>query len=100
MFEITIERQNKLHAALARLTASSRRWVSLEFFTDAEITAAKIWQVGKHSVERKVKLFIGKIECIGILMCFPAPRIGAFDDLAAGLSQFYFLLVPCWRTIH
>jgi len=41
MFAITDTRQKKLRRALVRLAQPSCRWVSLDFFTDAEISALK-----------------------------------------------------------
>ena len=91
MFEISIERHNKLHAALARLAAPSCRWVSLEFFTDAEITALKNFadrqtfrKAQSEIVHRDNRVFQD------FDVCFPAPRIGVFDDLAVGLESGLF----------
>ena len=91
MFEITIERHNKLHAALARLAAPSCRWVSLEFFTDAEITALKNL-AGRQTFRKAQTEIVHRENRVyqDFDVCFPAPRIGAFDDLAAGLELGLF----------
>ena len=91
MFEFTGKRHNKLCAALARLAAPSRRWVSLDFFTDAEIIALK--QLAGAQTFRKAQSEIVYQEnrvFQDFDVCFPAPRIGAFDDLAAGLESGLF----------
>lgn len=91
MFEITGERHNKLHAALARLAAPSRRWVSLDFFTDAEITALKnlagrqTFRTAQNEIVHRENRVFQDFD-----VCFPAPRIDAFDDLAAGLESGLF----------
>ena len=91
MFEITGKRHKKLCTALARLAAPSRRWVSLDFFTEAEITvlhqlagAQTFRRAQSESVHRENRVFQD------FDVCFPAPRIGAFDDLAAGLESGLF----------
>ena len=91
MFKITGKRHNQLRAALARLATPSRRWVSLNFFTDAEITALKnlastqqFRTAQSEIVHRENRVFQD------FDVCFPAPRIGAFDDLAAGLESGLF----------
>ncbi len=88
MFEITHKRHNKLRAALARLVSSSRRWVSLDFFTDAEITAlkklagAQIFRTAQVEIVHRENRVFQDFD-----VCFPAPRFGAFDDLASGLES-------------
>ena len=91
MFEITGKRHNKLYAALARLAASSRSCVSLEFFTDAEITALKNLAV-RQTFRRAQSEIVHRENRVyqDFDVCFPAPRIGAFDDLAAGLESGLF----------
>ena len=91
MFEIAGKRCNKLNTALARLAVPSRRWVSLDFFTDSEITAlshlanAQTFRSAQSEiVHRKNRVFQD------FDVCFPAPRIGVFDDLAAGLETGLF----------
>ena len=91
MFEINGKRQNKLHAALARLAAPSRRWVSLDFFTDAEITAlnhladAQTFRTAQSQIVHRENRVFQDFD-----VCFPAPRIGVFDDLAAELETGLF----------
>ena len=91
MFEITGKRQNKLYTALARLAAPSCRWVSLDFFTNEEITtlncladAQTFRKAQSEIVHRENRVFQD------FDVCFPAPRIGAFDDLAVGLESGLF----------
>lgn len=91
MFEITGKRHIKLRTALARLAAPSRRWVSLDFFVDAEITVLKnlagaqtFRKAQSEIVHRKNRVFQD------FDVCFPAPRIGAFDDLATRLESGLF----------
>ena len=91
MFEIAGKRCNKLNTALARLAAPSRRWVSLDFFTDSEITALshlasaqRFRSAQSEIVHRKNRVFQD------FDVCFPAPRIGVFDDLASGLESGLF----------
>ncbi len=91
MFEITGKRHKKLHTALARLAAPSRRWVSLDFFTDMEITTLK--QLAGAQTFRKAQSEIVHRESRVFQdfdVCFPAPRIGAFNDLATGLESGLF----------
>ena len=91
MFKITGKRLNKLHAALARLATPSRRWVSLNFFTETEINVLK--QLADAQTFRKAQSEIVHREnrvFQDFDVCFPAPRIGAFDDLAAGLESGLF----------
>ena len=91
MFEITGERHNKLHTALARLAAPSRRWVSLDFFTDKEITAlkyladAQTFRTARSEIVHRQNRVFQDFD-----VCFPAPRIGIFDDLAAVLESGLF----------
>ncbi len=91
MFAITDTRQKKLRRALVRLAQPSRRWVSLDFFSDAEINvlvdfarAQQFRRAQSEIVHRENRVFQD------FDVCFPAPRIGAFDDLAAGLESGLF----------
>ena len=92
MFEITGERRNKLRKALARLAAPPRRWVSLDFFTDVEITTLKnlagmqTFRTAQSEIVHRENRVFQDFD-----VCFPAPRIGAFDDLAAGLESGLFM---------
>ena len=91
MFEITGKRHNKLHTALARLAAPTRRWVSLDFFTDQEITAlnqlagAQTFRTAQNEIVYRANRVFQDFD-----VCFPAPRIDAFDDLAVGLELGLF----------
>ena len=91
MFEITGERHNKLHTALARLAAPSRRWVSLDFFSDAEINVlvdfarAQQFRRAQSEIVHHANRVFQDFD-----VCFPAPRLGVFDDLAAGLESGLF----------
>ena len=87
MFTITDTRQKKLRRALVRLAQPSRRWVSLDFFSDAEINvlvdfarAQQFRRAQSEIVHRANRVFQD------FDVCFPAPRRGVFDDLAAGLE--------------
>lgn len=91
MFEIIGVRQRRLNAAIARLAQPSRRWVSLAFFSDTEITslvdlaACQIFRKAQaESLYRKSRVFQD------FDVCFPAPRIGAFDKLAESLEAGLF----------
>ena len=91
MFAITDTRQKKLRRALVRLAQPSRRWVSLDFFTDTEISVledlARVQQFRRAQseiVHRANRVFQD------FDVCFPAPRLGVFDDLAAGLESGLF----------
>ncbi len=91
MFEITCERRNQLRKALARLATPTRRWVSLDFFTDAEITAlnhladAQTFRTAQTEIVHRENRVFQDFD-----VCFPAPRVGAFDDLATGLELSLF----------
>ena len=91
MFEITGARHNKLHTALARLSAPSRRWVSLDFFTNKEITAlkyladAQTFRTARSEIVHRQNRVFQDFD-----VCFPAPRIGIFDNLAAVLESGLF----------
>ena len=91
MFEVNGKRHIKLHTALARLSAPSRRWVSLDFFTDEEITAlnhladAQTFRTAQSQIVHRENRVFQDFD-----VCFPAPRIGAFDDLAAKLETGLF----------
>ena len=91
MFAITDTRQKKLRRALMRLTQPSRRWVSLDFFSEAEINvladlarAQQFRRAQSEIVHRANRVFQD------FDVCFPAPRLGVFDDLAAGLESGLF----------
>ena len=91
MFAITYTRQKKLRRALVRLAQPSRRWVSLDFFSDAEINVladlARVQQFRRAQseiVHRANRVFQD------FDVCFPAPRLGVFDDLAVGLESGLF----------
>lgn len=91
MFEITGARQKKLRHALSRLANPSRRWVSLGFFDDAEIHALanlayaqKFRKAQSETVHRTNRVFQD------FDVCFPAPRVGVFDQVAVGLEVGLF----------
>ena len=91
MFEITGARHNKLHTAVARLAAPSRRWVSLDFFTNKEIAAlkyladAQTFRTARSEIVHRQNRVFQDFD-----VCFPAPRIGIFDNLAAVLESGLF----------
>ena len=87
MFELTGRRQQKLQTEIARLAQPARRWVSFDFFSDSEITslaelaeAQTFRQAQSEIVHRENRVFQD------FDVCFPAPRIGAFDQLAESLE--------------
>ena len=91
MFAITDKRQKKLRRALVRLAQPSRRWVSLDFFSNVEINVladlARVQQFRRAQseiVHRANRVFQD------FEVCFPAPRLGVFDDLATGLESGLF----------
>ena len=86
-FELTGRRQQKLQTEIARLAQPARRWVSFDFFSDAEIAslaalaeAQTFRQAQSEIVHRENRVFQD------FDVCFPAPRIGAFDQLAESLE--------------
>ena len=88
MFELSGRRQQKLQTEIARLAQPARRCVSFDFFSDAEIAslaelaqAQTFRQAQSEIVHRKNRVFQD------FDVCFPAPRIGAFDQLAASLES-------------
>ena len=91
MFEITGARHNKLHTAVARLAAPSRRGVSLDFFTNKEIAAlkyladAQTFRTARSEIVHRQNRVFQDFD-----VCFPAPRIGIFDDLATVLESGLF----------
>ena len=91
MFEIAGQRHNNLRTALARLASPTRRWVSLDFFTNSEIIALKDL-AGKQTFRKAQSEIVHRENRVfqDFDVCFPAPRIGIFDDLAAELESGLF----------
>ena len=92
MFEITGPRQKRLRAAIVRLAQPTRRWVTLDFFSDDEIAnltvlaQAQIFRKAQPEiVHRKNRVFQD------FDVCFPAPRTGAFEQLLESLEVGLFL---------
>ena len=92
MFEITGERHNKLHAALARLAAPSRRWVSLDFFTDAEIGALKNL-AGKQTFRTAQSEIVHRENRVfqDFDVCFPAQTVSFGCLIVKLLRSLWFL---------
>ena len=91
MFAITDTRQKKLRRALVRLTQPSRRWVSLDFFTDAEINVlADLAGAQQFRRAQSEVVHLANRVFQDFDVCFPAPRLGVFDDLATGLESGLF----------
>ena len=87
MFELTERRQQKLQTEIARLAQPARRWVSFDFFTDAEIASlaelaeAQTFRQAQSEITHRENRVFQDFD-----VCFPAPRIGAFDQLAESLE--------------
>ena len=87
MFEFTGRRQQKLQTEIARLAQPARRWVSFDFFSDAEIASlaelaeAQTFRQAQSEISHSKNRVFQDFD-----VCFPAPRIGAFDQLAESLE--------------
>ena len=87
MLELTRRRQQKLQTEIARLAQPARRWVSFDFFSNAEI--ANLAELAEAQTFRQAQSEIvhGENRVFQDFdVCFPAPRIGAFDQLAESLE--------------
>jgi len=91
MFAITGQRRQKLRTAIARLAQPSRRWVSLDFFNDTEIDAlthlaeAQNFRKAQAEIVHRTNRVFQDFD-----VCFPAPRIAAFDQVATLLETELF----------
>ena len=83
MFELTERRQQKLQTEIARLAQPARRWVSFDFFSDAEIASlaelaeAQTFRQAQSEITHRENRVFQDFD-----VCFPAPRIGAFDPVS------------------
>ena len=85
MFENLENRMNNFHNALQELTDDNCAYVSFDFFTPSEI-AKMIEQTDSLNFRTATKM-VGNNVHQDMDVCFPAPRIGAFDQCACLLEQ-------------
>ena len=80
MFALSASRSNAFHSALDRLTKPECLYTSFDFFTKEEIKEL-VMQAADISF-RKATEIVGNNVHQDMDVCFPAPRIGAFDKCA------------------
>jgi len=86
-FTVDKDRHAKLRRAIGRLAEPARRWVSLDFFTAAEIASLtelaqkQAFRTAQAEIKHKANSVFQDFE-----VCFPAPRMGVFDALATCLE--------------
>ena len=85
LFSYTKARQLLLHLALDGLTAPDATHASTDFFTADEI--ASLCEATKDLSFRAATAVVGNDVHQDMEVCFPAPRIGAFDDCASLLER-------------
>ena len=91
MFELNERRIRQLRHALARLQRPDRRCVSLAFFTADEVALlrqtalAQEFRRAQNEIRHKSKTVFQDFD-----VCFPAPRTGAFDQVATQLETGLF----------
>lgn len=85
MFEVSDSRLSALHTALDQLSAPDETHITLPFFTDQEI--AEMVAGTAHLSFRPAKAVVGNDVHQDMEVCFPAPRIGAFDACANLLEE-------------
>ena len=91
MFELNQGRIRQLRHALARLQRPDRRCVSLAFFTPDEVellrqtALAQEFRRAKDEIRHKGRTVFQDFD-----VCFPAPRTGAFDQVATQLETGLF----------
>ena len=91
MFEIDQKRQTKLNAAISSLASPSCRWISLNFFTNKEVIALRNLACSQKFRKAKAKVSYRANQVYQDFdVCFPAPRIGSFDQLATSLEGSLF----------
>ena len=87
MFELCGRRQQKLQIEIARLARQARGWVSFDFFSDAEIAGlAELAQAQTFRQAQSEVVHLKNRVFQDFDVCFPAPRIGALNQLAALLE--------------
>jgi len=85
MFENSENRKDAFHHALDSLTENECAFASFDFFDVAEMTAL-IAQTDSLTFRSATKV-VGNNVHQDMDVCFPAPRIGAFDKCASLLEQ-------------
>ena len=91
MFELNDCRISKLRHALARLQQPDQRYVSLAFFTADEVALmrqtalAQDFRRAKNEIRHRGRAVFQDFD-----VCFPAPRTGAFDQVATQLEKGLF----------
>ena len=85
MFENSENRKDAFHHALNSLTENECAYASFDFFDVAEMTAL-IAQTDSLTFRSATKV-VGNNVHQDMDVCFPAPRIGAFDKCASLLEQ-------------
>ena len=85
MFENSENRKDAFHHALNSLTENECAYASFDFFDAAEMTAL-IAQTDSLTFRSATKV-VGNNVHQDMDVCFPAPRIGAFDKCASLLEQ-------------
>ena len=85
MFENSENRKDAFHHALNSLTENECAFASFDFFDVAEMTAL-IAQTDSLTFRSATKV-VGNNVHQDMDVCFPAPRIGAFDKCASLLEQ-------------
>ena len=91
MFELNERRIKQLRYALARLRRPDRRCVSLAFFSPDEVALlrqtalAQEFRRAQNEIRHKGRMVFQDFD-----VCFPAPRTGAFDQVATQLETGLF----------
>lgn len=91
MFDLSEERLSALHSALAHLSGPDETHISLPFYSAEEI-AEMVASTADLSF-RAATAVVGNDVHQDMEVCFPAPRIGAFDACASLLEEG----VNSWR---
>jgi hypothetical protein len=99
MFGLDPSRVGQLRRALNRLAQPGRQWVSFAFLTKDEV--ARLTNLAEHQPFRNAHPEISyKSNCVfqDFDICFPAPRVDAFDQFAncleTGLFQAGQMMTP------
>ena len=83
MFTLDPERLVILRQALVRLARPNRRWVSFAYLRDNELACLRnLAQDQEFRTARPQVNFRGRQTVQDFDICFPAPRVGAFDEFA------------------
>ena len=102
MFELNDGRVRQLRRGLSRLQQPDRRYVSFSFFTGEEVALlrqtalAQEFRRAQNEIRHKGRAVFQDFD-----VCFPAPRTGAFDQVATqletGLFRHCSYIVPLYR---